>query len=278
MRCGGFLILAACLFGQAGAAPEPPANPERLAVPEPSAVGRPSGDSYLAYSGVARSRRSGEVLYGEHHVLLYRQGRLAERVVLYTCPDGSAFARKTVAYVDPFAPDFLLDDAMSGMREGIRSSGQDRTVFYRGNRLQAERSKTLPLQGLVADAGFDEYIRAHWRALMSGQTLQLHFLVPSRLAEVNFKLQHLRGDTLNGAPVAVMRLKLSGILGDVLPSIDVAYDAADHVLVRYEGLSDLRDAAGANFQAQIDFPPGERAPVDAAAMAAGREAPLGACK
>jgi hypothetical protein len=60
-----------------------------LAAPRP-------GDRYLSYSGIATARHSAEFLYGEHHVLLYRDGRLAERVVLYTCRDGSAFARKTV--------------------------------------------------------------------------------------------------------------------------------------------------------------------------------------
>jgi hypothetical protein len=233
----------------------------------------------MSYSGTATARRSGDFLYGEHHLLAYRAGRLAERVVLYTCRDGSAFARKTVSYVDLVAPDFLLDDTAGGMREGIRSAGGTRTVFYQGDRTGPERSKPLPtIPGLVADAGFDEFIRAHWRALTAGQTLQLHFLVPSRLAAVNFKLERLRGDSLNGVAVDVFRLKLSGLLGDVLPSIDVSYVSADHVLLRYEGLSDLRDRSGDNFQAQIDFPESERAPADAPALAAARSAPLAACR
>jgi len=269
MRFGRLVLLSACLSGRMAAAAEP------ADIAEPAAA----GDRYLRYSGVATARRSDAFLYGEQHTLLYRQGRLAERVVLYTCRDGSAFARKTVTYVDAFAPDFLLEDTAGGMREGIRSIDRARTVFYRGNSTEAEKSKTLPaVQGLVADAGFDEFIRAHWQALMGGQTLQLHFLVPSRLAAVNFKLLRLRSDTLNGLPVEVIRLKLSGVLGEVLPGIDVSYGAVDHVLVRYDGVSDLRDASGDNFQAQIDFPPGDRAPSDAGANAAARNEPLGACR
>ena len=65
-------------------------------------------DAYVSYSGVARARGSNQFLYGEHHVLRYQAGRLAERVVLYTCRDGAPFARKTVSYVDPIAPDFTL--------------------------------------------------------------------------------------------------------------------------------------------------------------------------
>ena len=39
-------------------------------------------DQYLGYSGVATGRHSEQFLYGEQHLLIYRDGRLAERLVL----------------------------------------------------------------------------------------------------------------------------------------------------------------------------------------------------
>jgi hypothetical protein len=260
MRFGG-VIVAVCLLGCAA-----------------SSFGQ-SQEHYVRYSGVATSRHSDAFLYGEQHFLVYRDDHLAERTVLYVCRDGTPFARKTVTYSDPFAPDFLLEDKATGMREGIRRFDQQRQVFFRGNRIEPERSEALPpMQGLVADAGFDEFIRAHWDALMTGRPLQLHFLVPSRLAAMSFDLQRVRSDTLNGMPIEVMRLKLSGILGYVLPSIDVSYSASDHVLARYEGLSDVRDAAGNNFQALILFQPRDRSSGDAGASVAARAATLAPCK
>jgi hypothetical protein len=252
--------LAACLLGTAAASDA-------------------SHERYARYSGEARSRHSDAFLYGEQHFLVYRDGRLAERAVLYVCRDGTPFARKTVTYADPYAPDFLLEDQATGMREGIRSIAQERQVFFRGNRIEPEKSKALPpIRDLVADAGFDDFIRANWETLMTDRVLPLHFLVPSRLTSLSFELRRLRSDTLNGLPVEVMRLTLSGILGHVLPSIDVSYSASDHVLVRYEGLSDLRDAAGDNFQALITFKPRDRTSDDAGGIAAARAAPLAPCK
>jgi hypothetical protein len=260
MRLGG-IILAACLLGWTAFA------------------SAESGQRYVRYFGVAKSRHADAFLYGEQHFLVYRDGRLAERAVLYVCRDGSPFARKTVTYTDTYAPDFLLDDQATGMREGIRSLDQQRQVFFRGNRIEPEKSKVLPqTQSLVADAGFDEFIRAHWDMLMTGQALPLQFLVPSRLKAMSFELQRVRSDTLNGMPIEVMRLKLSGILGEVLPGIDVSYSANEHVLARYEGLSDLRDAAGDNFQALITFQPSDRSSDDANGIAAARSAHLAPCK
>jgi len=237
-----------------------------------------SESSYVAYGGTASALRSGKFLYNERHVLQYRDGKIAARVVLYTCRDGAAFARKTVSYVDALSPDFLLEDASNGMREGIRSVDNVRQVFFRGDGAASEKSGALPdVPGLVADAGFDAFVRLHWDALVNGNTLSMNFVVPSRLNDIGFKVQHVRSTVMDGVPVEEFRLKLSGILGWFVSSIDVYYGASDHTLIRYVGLSDLRDAGNDNFQAQIDFPPGDRAPSDARAMADARQAHLAPC-
>ncbi len=237
-------------------------------------------DGYLSYSSVARVRHSAEVLYGEQHVLRYQQGRIAERVVLYTCRDGSAFARKSVSYLDALVPDFLFEDASNGMREGIREGATPggRVVFYRERSGDPEKSGPVPsVPGLVADAGFDEFVQSHWDALMSGSTLEMQFLLPSRLRNYGFQVQRLRGDLIQGAPAEVFRLRLSGIWGWFLPGIDVYYRSSDHLMVRYDGLSDLHDAAGNNYKTTIDFPVQERKTATAQAMLDARAAPLAPC-
>ena len=236
-------------------------------------------DRYLTYLGTATAPHSTEVLYGERHVLHYREGRLVDRVVLYTCPDGRPFARKTAVYGDPMAPDFLLEDHSTGMREGVRIEADRRVVFFRRVRVEAEKSGELPsVPGLVVDTGFDEFIRANWRQLMTGPGVDMHFLVPSRLESMTFTVQHVRTSSLDGMPTEVFRLKLAGVLGWVLPGIDVSYSADDPVLMRYQGLSDLRDAAGNNFQASITFHSIDRRLATEQESLTARQAVLVACK
>jgi len=236
-------------------------------------------DGYFTYSGTATDRRTGAFLYGERHVLRYESGRLSERGVLYTCRDGTPFARKFVRYVDAAAPDFLLEDAATGLREGIRSDGGGRTVFFRAHRSERDRSGPLPaVPGLVADAGFDEFVRSNWQRLLHDETLQMRFLVPSRLDDFAFQVQHLRSEPYDGVPAEVFRLRLSGFWGWFLPSIDVYYSAKERVLVRYDGLSDLRNAAGDNLQAELTFKPEDRRDADAHALQELLEARLSACK
>jgi hypothetical protein len=235
-------------------------------------------DRWLEYSGVATYRHSAQFAYGERHSLRYQGDRLAERVVLYECPDGSAFARKTVSYTDAMAPDFLFEDASNGMREGVRSGPSGRAMLYRASRRESERTSAVPQEtGLVIDAGFDEFIRARWQDLLHIGPQPLPFLVPSRQERMSFHVEHLRPTQIDGQPAEVFRMQLDGVFGWVAPGIDVAYDAADHWLLRYEGLSNLRDGSGNNFQVQVAFKPTDRKAGTAAADRVLRETHLAPC-
>ena len=195
------------------------------------------------------------------------------------CAGGSPFARKIVSYGDAVAPDFLLEDASNGLREGIRAVGGIRSVFYRSDHVAVEKAAPLPrVPGLVADAGFDEFIRTNWPQLLEGKPLPLRFLVPSRLEDIAFEVQHLRSDTDEGMQVEWFRLKLARPWSWLVRPIDVSYGSADHVLVSYLGVSDLRDGSGNNLQARIIFPSRDRKESDAQSMLAARQAPLTTCK
>jgi hypothetical protein len=257
--CLGILVLGVC---------------GEVLVPSPAGA----AEQYLAYSGLAASQRTGQVLYAENHVLRFQDGRLAERVVLYTCPDGTPFARKVATYEDPLAPSFSFEDVTNGVREGVKA-GEQRRVFFRG--IDQKPEKSIPLQaspGLVVDTGFDEFIRGNWYALMTAGPLPLQFLVPSRLGTMNFQVQHVRSGSEEGVPTEVFRLKVQGVVGWIAPSIDVSYSKSEHVLVRYEGMSDLRDRAGDNLRADIRFRARDRKPSDAGAADTAKSAPLVACR
>jgi hypothetical protein len=124
-------------------------------------------DGYVSYLSVAHARRSSDVLYGERHVLLYREGRCGTRGLGYV-PLRIGLQRKLVSYPNLLVPDFLLEDAANGMREGIRERSGDprtnapRTMFYRERGGEADKSGPLPAaEGLVAHAGFDEFVPTH---------------------------------------------------------------------------------------------------------------------
>jgi hypothetical protein len=224
------------------------------------------------FTGYARSLDTGELLYLETHAVADAGTPAETRVVLYRCADGAAFARKELAYAGGrIAPDFRFEDARSGYAEGLRRETAGITVFERAGAEAETRRETLDGgTDLVADAGFDEFVRARWDALERGATSDVPFLVPRRLDSVPFRVRKLGEAKIGDDIVSVIRLSLAGPLGWFVPDIEVSYRKSDRRLVRYRGVTNIRDASGRLIEAQIDFPDaGRRAGgVDLAALRA----------
>lgn len=130
--------------------------------------------------GMARDPDGGNLLYREQHLIERDDDGIRRRLVLYRCADGTAFARKRVDYdTSRFAPDFSLIDARDGYREGLRHEelGRQEGELELGQREvwsgKVATPTLLPVHEgvLVADAGFDEFVRARWSALMQAGKL-----------------------------------------------------------------------------------------------------------
>ncbi|HVF34121.1 MAG TPA: hypothetical protein VND91_02235 [Candidatus Saccharimonadia bacterium] len=229
----------------------------------------------LQYEGTARGG-DGAFAYRETHYLERAGDGSGERLVLYRCADGRAFARKLVRYgAGSLAPDFALEDARTGYREGVRTRDDAREVYVRAGEAARERRKVLPrVAGLVADAGFDDFVARHWDALAAGRAVRVPFLVPAELDSFAFKVRRTRTLQLDGQAAVVLRLSLGAWYGLFLPHIDATYTVADRTLRSYEGLSNIRDLKLENVVVRIEFAPASRKPLDPGAREQARTGAL----
>ncbi|MGL6291085.1 MAG: hypothetical protein ACRC2H_10390 [Silanimonas sp.] len=254
--------------------------PRAVVVTLAAALAAPSAlAAYREELGLAADLDSGQPLYREQHLLRAApDGGLIERLVVYRCVDGTPFARKRVDYRSAVAaPAFQFEDARSGYSEGVLRGDGGARVFV--DRPDAEK-QTAPLPGgaLVADAGFDQWVRREWPRLTAGESVPMAFLVPSRLTSYDFKVYEVDADEADTAGDRRFRLRLGGLLGWFAPHIDVVYDGSNRRLLRFEGLSNLRDDAGEDpLKVRIEFPEAPK-PADAAAFARLGEEPLRACR
>lgn len=206
--------------------------------------------------GVARNPENKQVLYREQHWIRFKELVPVERLVLYRCLDGTAFARKRVNYQPSAqAPAFEFVDARKGYVEGLRYKQNKAALWFRPPGTAPEKNTLLAVQNLVADAGFNEFIRINWQQLRTGKALPLRFAVPTRLQAYKFNLKQTGESTFAGVPAVTYQLKLSGLLSLLADPIEVTYDKSSRRLLRFQGLSNLRDDAGEfDLMAQIDFP------------------------
>ena len=223
------------------------------------------------YAGDAYDLKTGELLFREAHYR-YATESIAQQLVLYRCPDGRPFARKLSRDDgDAQAPDFDMVDARLNYQEGVRRLADRREVYVKRTAELPEQAEQLavPPDGVI-DVGFDEFARRHWDDLAAGKTLSLPFLVPSRRVFYSFKA---KTDDSISATTMTVRLSIGAWYAFLVPHIDVIYDRASRRLVRYEGLSNIRNAQGKSYNVRIEFP-GAPASATTEQIAAASSAPL----
>lgn len=213
----------------------------------------PAASAVERYEGRAHARGGGPLLYSETHWLYPHDGRTA-RLVLYRCADGTPFARKRVSDAASVAPDFEFVDGRDGYREGVRSAGGKRSVFWQPRASAAVKEKPLPPRAqAVIDAGFDAFVRKQWDALAAG-TASAGFLIPSRFDYLGVKVRDAGESRLQGQAVRMLTMQLDAWFGFALPEIKLVYSEAGRRLLRFEGVGTVRDAKGRNQNVAIEFP------------------------
>lgn len=204
------------------------------------------------YIGAAYAADDGRLRYREEHWLFNDRGTLT-RLVLYRCPSGPPFARKWVRYTSqPWTPEFALEDARDGYREGVRRTQNGWQVYVQLSAGTPTKTAQLPSRpDAVIDAGFDAFVQARWNSLaQSDGVVYAAFVVPGRLDYLDLRLK-----PMEGAPSGSRRFRLSldGWLGSLAPSLELTYADSSHQLEQFEGISNIRDDRGRRQRVRIEF-------------------------
>ena len=148
-----------------------------------------------SFIGNAYDFSSNELLYTEHH---YYVSEVIHKVE-YREPNGEVFATKTINYEKSFfSPDFILENKRNGEFISVKKNNQQVILEYKENRQSSiERSKINDSSSLVIDAGFDHFITSNWDALISGNSLSVNYLIPSKGDYYELMLKQVNCDSGN---------------------------------------------------------------------------------
>lgn len=236
-------------------------------------MGRAQADE--RYEGVAYARDSERVLYRETH-WRYAQDGVMRRLVLYRCAQGGAFARKHVIdSPSATAPDFDFVDGRDGYEEGVSSRDGRRVVYTRKDRSAARKDTAIATRAdSVIDAGFDAAVRLHWDALSQAKPVAAPFLLPSRAAFLDFKIETV-ADAKAAPQVRALRMSLNTWYGFAVPPLQLRYRVADRRLLQFQGIATIRDRGGRYQNVRIEFAPDKVVPtVSAQELKAAQSEPL----
>ena len=226
-------------------------------------------DQSIHYSGTAYSLDNDQILYREDHTLTMKDGQPIERTTLYYDADNQLFAEKNNRYRSQFnnsdsnnsdssntgsdnsaTPDFMLTDDRYGYSESMEKDGKRWRVEYKEPEESGNKILSKPDYTPVIDAGFDEFVRAHWNDLMEGDTVNFSFAVPSRLEWIDFRLIPLAQK--DGTLTVEMRLK-SRWIAWLLDPVFLTYDIKSKRLLTYRGLTNIRTMNGDGIKAEIRY-------------------------
>jgi len=213
-------------------------------------------DSVVRYEqGKAWNSDKTKVLYYESHWTTSENAVLKNRTVLYRCADGTAFARKEINYArSTLAPEFSFNDVRFNYQEGLRWQ-KDRPELWFVRNGQRQQKLLSNSDKLVADAGFDVFVKNQWPALGAARRQSLQFAVPSRLTSYAFNLQRINSLPFNKEPAQSFKLSIDGWLGFVAPNIEITYSRNSKRLLRFKGLSNILNNQGEKpVNAIIEFP------------------------
>ena len=91
-------------------------------------------------------------------------------------------------------------------------------------------------------------------------------------------MRRIGAERIEGEPATVLRLAPSGVLGWFAPAIEVAYRDRDRRLLRFTGITNVRQNPDDSVTARVAFPSSRETALTDAAWNAAREAKLSACR
>jgi len=183
----------------------------------------------LEATGSARSVDGGELLYREFHRC--EPGGVHCRVE-YRGADEHLFAFKQLDYSRaPWAPSVHFEDSRHDEQQTIEADKVD--------------------AGVVIDAGFDNFVREQWPALVAGETVVFEFQ-PVAL-DRPIAMRATVEENCERERLCIRVQPNNWLLGLVVQEIDLVYSRAGQRLLEFRGVSNIADSEGRSQAVEIRY-------------------------
>lgn len=209
--------------------------------------------------GYAYDVRKGALYYTEAYRNYYdQQGKLTQSEVVYHGPDKSTvLATKQLKYEKhPYAPEFTFSNHAAQYEESLQWLDGN-TVLLRTKESGDpwRESRVEIVEPIVADAGFDAFLKDHMTTLLTGTTLNFNFLNPARLDWFRFSAEAVEHSaTTITLRVYPQNTLLRWLVDPILLTYELpSTQEGSPKLLHYSGLTNLSLAGGSPVEANIFY-------------------------
>jgi len=186
--------------------------------------------------GRAYDNKTKALLYQETH--LFDKNSIRSR---YTDADDQLIGKRMVEMAQDRVVRYQLEQTTLGVAETVERLPDmiNITATSNGETASTQLNK-VDTKGVVIDAGFSNFIVRNWDKLSSGEKLSLDFVSTARRDAI--KLQLKRIDSEKSSYIANPFLRL------LLKPIEIGYYSDTKQLAYYQGISNLKNANGQQFE------------------------------
>ena len=222
-----------------------------------SIYGFESGTKNRVYEGIAIDKNSLEFIYKEVHKEIFLQGEHIEPITSFVEENGNEFARRQLDFRNSFQkPQYLLMDERNGLLEEIIHLGSNQfTIKYKKNSESKLKEKSIYVpEPAIIDGGFNYYIKNNWDRLIAGDRLTFNYLSVAFQDYFSFRIYKV-DENNNDSNIVLLRMESQKLFLRVLMKpIYVHYDLSTKRIVKYEGISNIRDLNGGSYKALLQYP------------------------
>ncbi|NOU61184.1 hypothetical protein [Marinifilum caeruleilacunae] len=216
-----------------------------------------SGSNDNTYEGIAIDNKSLEFIYKEIHKELFEEGKHIRTITSFVCDENNEFAKRELDFRNSFQkPTYRLTDNRSGLLEEVTYRGNNQfDIRYKKNKKSKLKEKSLFVpEPAIVDGGFNYFIKENWDQILSEQKLDFNFLSVAFQDYFSFRIYRVKEKEQNDKMVVLKMESQSALLRVLMNPIYISYDSDTRRILKYEGISNIRNPKGSSYKALLQYP------------------------
>lgn len=216
-----------------------------------------SGIEDKTYEGIAIDNKSLEFIYKEIHEELFEEGKHIRTITSFVCDQNNEFAKRELDFRNSFQkPTYRLMDKRSGLMEEVTYKGNNQfEIRYRKNTKSKLKEKSIFVpEPAIVDGGFNYFIKNNWDRILSEEQLNFNFLSVAFQDYFSFRIYRVKEKETKNKIVVLKMETQSALLRMLMNPIYISYDLNTRRILKYEGISNIRNNKGSSYKALLQYP------------------------
>jgi hypothetical protein len=203
------------------------------------------------FTGIARNK-DGQMEYVEKHQITYQNGSVVSSLTKYFDPQDRYIGDLKSQYSAGYQyGSYNFTDSRGGRKNGATVEDDYIRMYSQKDGSSSVTTKDIPrTANQIVGQGFHHFIVNNLETIDAGKILKVRMVLPAQLDDYKFRIRKKERE----GDIITIRLEIDNWLFRLFaPNIDTDYHLPSKRLLRYKGISNLKDASGKYKEVTIEY-------------------------